>query len=170
MVDQRAAHPRPIRQGGGGRRTGVCASTDDNAAGRDAGGREPARGLSTGSKAVWADGRYRNSGKWIDHEGKEFTPKQHYYVGGNTKVYGAILFRFRERDFRAIQHVDGISAAWPLDYTDFEPYYSRAEQLYQVHGERGVDPLDPPSGTPYPFPAISHEPRIAQLSDDLAGA
>jgi choline dehydrogenase-like flavoprotein len=47
-------------------------------------------------------------------------------VGGNTKVYGAILFRFRERDFGQIQHVDGVSPAWPLSYADFEPYYTRA--------------------------------------------
>src|SRR5439155_382631 len=43
-----------------------------------------------------------------------------------------------------------------------------AEQLYQVHGERGVDPTDPPAGAPYPHPPVSHEPRIQQLADDLA--
>ena len=62
------------------------------------------------SKSVWVDLRYHNSGKWTDADtGKEFPPKQNYYVGGNTKVYGAILFRFRERDFGEIQHVDGVS-------------------------------------------------------------
>ena len=67
------------------------------------------------SKSVWVDLRYHNSGKWTDADtGEEFPPKQNYYVGGNTKVYGAILFRFRERDFGEIQHVDGISPAWPL--------------------------------------------------------
>jgi len=121
------------------------------------------------SKAVWIDKRYANSGKWTDAAtGKQFTPKQHYYVGGNTKVYGAILFRFRERDFDAIQHVDGISPAWPISYGDLEPWYARAERLYQVHGQRGSDPTEPPADGPYPFPAISHEPRIQQLSDDLA--
>ncbi len=122
------------------------------------------------SQAVWSDLRYRNSGKWKDAEGREFTPKQHYYVGGNTKVYGAILFRFRERDFGEITHIDGISPAWPLSYADFEPYYTRAEQLYQVHGERGIDPTEPPASAPYPHPPVSHEPRIAQLSEDLARA
>jgi choline dehydrogenase-like flavoprotein len=123
------------------------------------------------SKSVWLDLRYRNSGKWTDADtGKEFTPKQHYYVGGNTKVYGAILFRFRERDFGAIQHVDGISPAWPVSYADFEPYYTRAERLYHVHGERGVDPDDPPSAAAYRYPPLSHEPRIAQLEADLTRA
>jgi choline dehydrogenase-like flavoprotein len=120
--------------------------------------------------AVWAQGHYHNSGKWTDQDGRQFSPKQHYYVGGNTKMYGAILFRFRERDFGAIQHVDGVSPAWPISYADLEPWYTRAEQLYQVHGTRGSDPTEPPAKTPYPFPAISDEPRIAQLSADLARA
>jgi choline dehydrogenase-like flavoprotein len=120
--------------------------------------------------AVWAQGHYHNSGKWTDQDGRQFSPKQHYYVGGNTKMYGAILFRFRERDFGAIQHVDGVSPAWPISYADLEPWYTRAEQLYQVHGTRGSDPTEPPARTPYPFPAISDEPRIAQLSADLTRA
>jgi choline dehydrogenase-like flavoprotein len=123
------------------------------------------------SKAVWLDKRYANAGKWTDADtGTQFTPKQHYYVGGNTKVYGAILFRFRERDFGEIQHVDGISPAWPISYADLDPWYTRAERLYQVHGERGTDPTEPPTDAAYPFPAISHEPRIAQLDHDLRGA
>ena len=120
--------------------------------------------------AVWAEGRYHNSGSWTDQDGNEFEPKQNYYVGGNTKFYGAILFRFRERDFEAIQHVDGVSPAWPISYADLEPWYTRAERLYRVHGERGIDPDEPPATEDYPYPAISHEPRIAQLSSDLAGA
>lgn len=123
------------------------------------------------SKSVWVDLRYHNSGMWTDADtGEEFAPKQNYYVGGNTKVYGAILFRFRERDFAEIQHVDGISPAWPLSYADYEPYYTRAEHLYHVHGRRGADPDDPPSAASYRYPALSHEPRIAQLETDLAGA
>ncbi len=123
------------------------------------------------SKSVWVDLRYHNSGTWTDADtGEEFPPKQNYYVGGNTKVYGAILFRFRERDFGEIQHVDGISPAWPLSYADFEPYYTRAEHLYHVHGQRGSDPDEPPSAAPYRYPPLSHEPRIAQLESDLTGA
>lgn len=122
------------------------------------------------SKVVWGDLRYRNAGMWVDQNGRAFNPKQHYYVGGNTKVYGAVLFRMRERDFGEVRHVDGVSPAWPLTYADFEPWYTKAEQLYSVHGERGIDPLDPPSTSPYPWPAVTHEPRIAQLSDDLRKA
>ena len=97
-----------------------------------------------------------------------FAPQVHYYVGGATKLYGAALYRLRERDFGELHHHDGISPAWPISYDEMEPYYTQAEQLYQVHGARGEDPTEPPSSGPYPFPAVSHEPRIQQLSDDLA--
>ena len=71
---------------------------------------------------------------------------------------------------RALEHHDGISPAWPIGYDEMEPYYTLAEQLYQVHGARGEDPTEPPASAPYPFPAVSHEPRIQQLADDLAAA
>ena len=85
-------------------------------------------------------------------------------------MYGAALFRLREKDFTGFAHYDGISPAWPIGYQDLEPYYTQAEHLYQVHGVRGEDPTEPPSGAPYPFPAVSHEPRIQKLSDDLVAA
>jgi choline dehydrogenase-like flavoprotein len=122
------------------------------------------------SRVVWGDLKYRNAGLWTDQHGRQFNPKQHYYVGGNTKMYGAVLFRMRERDFGEVRHVDGVSPAWPVSYADFEPWYTKAEELYQVHGERGADPLEPWSSAPYPWPAVSHEPRIEQLAHDLKGA
>jgi choline dehydrogenase-like flavoprotein len=85
-------------------------------------------------------------------------------------MYGAALYRLRKEDFGSITHQDGISPAWPLGYDDLEPYYTKAEQLYQVHGARGEDPTEPPASAPYPCPPVSHEPRIQQLSDDLARA
>lgn len=156
---------------GGGTLTHALAPTGKRILLLERGGYLPRERENWEPKAIWADQRYRNSGQWTDaNTGAEFTPKQHYYVGGNTKVYGAVLFRFRERDFGEIRHVDGVSPAWPLSYEDFEPWYTKAEQLYSVHGQRGVDPGDPPSDAPYPHPPISHEPRIEQLMHDLAGA
>jgi choline dehydrogenase-like flavoprotein len=119
------------------------------------------------SRAVFVKSKYKTHEAWYDKDGKPFHPGAHYYVGGNTKVYGAILFRFRERDFGEVRHHGGISPAWPLSYTDFEPYYTEAERLYYVHGERGSDPTEPPASGPYPYPKVSHEPRIQQLHDDL---
>jgi choline dehydrogenase-like flavoprotein len=119
------------------------------------------------SKAVFVQSKYKSHETWYDKDGQPFHPGQHYYVGGQTKVYGAILFRLRERDFGEVKHHGGISPAWPLSYQDFEPYYTEAERLYLVHGQRGEDPTEPPASGPYPYPAVSHEPRIQQLHDDL---
>ncbi|MCG3211220.1 MAG: 6'''-hydroxyparomomycin C oxidase [Anaerolineae bacterium] len=118
------------------------------------------------TRAVFIEGKYKKE-VWYDRKGKEFHPGQHYYVGGNTKMYGAILFRLRREDFGEIRHFGGISPAWPISYDDLEPYYTEAEQLYQVHGERGSDPTEAEASGPFPYPAVSHEPRIQKLNDDL---
>ncbi|QFZ91471.2 GMC oxidoreductase [Synechococcus elongatus] len=118
---------------------------------------------------VYGKERYHTHDQWIDKEGKAFRPQMSYWVGGNTKVYGAALLRLRERDFEAVQHRDGISPEWPLKYADFEPYYSQAEALFDVHGEDGNDPTAPPRQTPYPYPAVSHEPRMQEIYDGLQG-
>ena len=120
------------------------------------------------AKTVFADGVYQAAETWYGRHGEAFHPGLHYYVGGNSKVYGAALLRLRERDFGEVVHQHGVSPAWPLGYTDFEPFYSEAEGLFAVHGQRGEDPLEPPASGPYPFPPVSHEPRIAALSDSLA--
>src|SRR6476620_47958 len=122
------------------------------------------------SGEVFIKNRYVPQETWYDSNGKTFQPGIHYNVGGATKMYGAALYRLRKEDFGAIKHHDGISPAWPISYEEMEPYYTMAEQVYQVHGARGEDPTEPPSSAPYPFPAVSHEPRIQKLSDDLAAA
>ena len=122
----------------------------------------------TGS--VFVDNRYVSPDTWYDRDGTAFQPGVHYYVGGATKLYGAALYRLREEDFGELRHQDGISPAWPIAYDELEPYYTLAEQLYQVHGARGEDPTEPPASAPYPHPPVSHEPRIQQLADDLAAA
>jgi len=119
-------------------------------------------------RPVFVDGKYISTDTWYDADGKPFQPQVHYFVGGATKLYGAALYRLRPQDFGEIKHVDGISPAWPLDYGDFEPWYSAAEQLYQVHGNGGEDPTEGHRSQPYPWPAVSHEPRIQQIHDDLA--
>ena len=120
---------------------------------------------------VFVDGRYISEDSWYDPKAKSFfQPQVHYFVGGATKLYGAALYRMRAEDFGELHHHDGLSPAWPISYEDMEPYYTAAEGLYQVHGARGEDPTDPPGSAPYPYPAVSHEPRIQKLSDDLAAA
>ena len=121
-------------------------------------------------KVVNVDAHYNTNESWRDKDGNDLHPHTNYYVGGNTKFYGAALFRLRERDFGELHHYGGISPAWPISYDDLEPYYTQAENLYHVHGERGEDPTEPAASAPYPWPAVSHEPRIQQLSDDFAAS
>ncbi len=120
------------------------------------------------SAAVNLHGKYNTKEVWKDKDGKDLHPHTNYNVGGNTKFYGAALFRLRKEDFGEIRHHGGVSPAWPIAYESLEPYYSLAENQYQVHGERGEDPTEPPASGPYPHPAVSHEPRLQQLADDFA--
>lgn len=119
------------------------------------------------SRAVNVQAKYHTKEVWRDKDGAALHPHTNYYVGGNTKFYGAALFRLREADFGELQHPAGVSPAWPIAYSDLEPYYTEAERLYHVHGERGIDPTDPWASAPYPHAPVSHEPRIQQLHDDL---
>jgi choline dehydrogenase-like flavoprotein len=132
------------------------------------GGYVPREKENWSPRVVNLEGRYQTKEKWHDADGKELHPHTNYYVGGNTKFYGAALFRLRKEDFGEVRHYGGVSPAWPISYDDLEPYYLQAEHLYHVHGERGEDPTDPPASGPYPHPPVSHEPRIQHLSDDLA--
>jgi choline dehydrogenase-like flavoprotein len=129
--------------------------------------REPQNWLA---QNVFVENRYVSPDTWYYDDGSSFGPEVHYWVGGATKRYGAALYRLRKEDFGELHHHGGISPAWPISYEELEPYYTQAERVYQVHGARGEDPTEPPASAPYPFPAVSHEPRIQQLSDDLAKA
>ena len=120
--------------------------------------------------AVFEHNRYISPDTWYDRHGRPFQPQVHYFVGGATKLFGAALYRLRREDFGELRHHDGVSPAWPITYEDLEPYYTRAEQMYHVHGRRGVDPTEPPASAPYPCEPVSNEPRIQQLFDDLTVA
>lgn len=116
---------------------------------------------------VYQKERYHADEHWYNENSKAFRPQTGYWVGGNTKLYGAALVRLRERDFEQVIHKGGISPAWELKYQDFEPYYTQAEKLYEVHGERGKDPTEPPCNDPYPYPPVSHEPDMQAIADDI---
>jgi choline dehydrogenase-like flavoprotein len=119
--------------------------------------------------AVFVQNRYISPDTWYETgTGRPFQPQVHYFIGGATKMYGAALYRLRERDFGELRHYGGLSPAWPVSYEEFEPYYTQAEQLYQVHGRHGEDPTDPPYSADYAHPPVSNEPRVEQLFDGLA--
>ena len=129
--------------------------------------REPQNWLA---QDVFVDNRYVSPDTWSYADGEAFQPQVHYCVGGATKLYGAALYRLRAEDFGELRHHDGISPAWPIGYDEMEPYYTRAEQLYRSTAPTARTRRTRPRARPYPFPAVSHEPRIQQLSDDLAAA
>src|SRR5215212_5423778 len=115
--------------------------------------------------AVFGENRYKAKEEWRDAAGGWFSPGVHYFVGGNTKVYGAALPRLRQADFGEIQHAGGLSPAWPISYEDLAPYYDRAERLFWVHGEAGADPTDPPRSGPFPFPPMPPDPDMEIWTD-----
>lgn len=118
--------------------------------------------------AVWKDLRYRTTERWLDQHGERFQPYTHYNVGGNTKYWGSVLYRFRPTDFDEVRHADGVSPAWPISYETLAPYYDRAERLYHVHGKAGDDPTDPARG-PFPYAPIPHAANMSAIVERLRG-
>jgi choline dehydrogenase-like flavoprotein len=116
--------------------------------------------------AVWTHLRYQTRETWLDRDGAPFRPYTHYNVGGNTKFWGSVLYRLRPQDFRAMQHMDGVSPAWPIDYETLAPYYDRAEELYHVRGLHGIDPTEPPRG-PYPYESVPHSDGMEEIVHKL---
>ena len=116
---------------------------------------------------VFKKERYHAPEQWYDQAGEPFSPQTNYAVGGNTKIYAASLMRMRDRDFTAVPHQEGMAPEWPFQYADLEPYYTAAEQLYQVHGDAQNDPTEPPHSSDYPYPAIAHEPLMQPLVEAI---
>src|SRR5881628_1906263 len=58
--------------------------------------------------AVNVQARYNTRETWRDKEGRELHPHANYFVGGNTKFYGAALFRLRKEDFSELKHAGGV--------------------------------------------------------------
>ena len=120
-------------------------------------------------KAVFHDKKYTTAETWRDRSGKAFNPSTFYYVGGNSKFFGAATVRFRKEDFEDLEHEGGTAPAWPVSYDEFAPYYDEAERLMGTHGTAGEDPIEPPRSGPFPHPAIGHEPEIQAIADKLRG-
>lgn len=151
---------------GGGTLAHALADTDARILLIERGGFVPQEPENADPVAVWKQLRYQTSERWLDDRGHLFRPYTHYCVGGNTKFWGSVMYRLRREDFEEVAHVDGVSPAWPIGYETLAPYYERAERLYEVHGDGSDDPTEPPRG-PYPFPAIAHAPRMAEIVEQL---
>ncbi|OUC14075.1 MAG: dehydrogenase [Alkalinema sp. CACIAM 70d] len=133
----------------------------------DRGSRIPNEASNWNSKEIYIDGKYQTLESWTKIPRETVKPALYHRVGGNTKVYGGALFRMRPEDFGTVLHPDGISPEWCLNYSDLEPYYTQAERLYRVHGQRGIDPTEPPTTADYPAPALPHSDRIAEVEQQL---
>jgi choline dehydrogenase-like flavoprotein len=151
---------------GGGTMAHALAGTGARILVVERGGAVPSEDENWDPAAVWGQLRYRTTEHWLDGEGRDFQPYMQYVVGGNSKFWGGVLYRFRREDFEAVEHADGVSPAWPISYDTLAPYYDRGEELYHVHGQHGVDPTDPPRG-PFPYPPIAHQPRMAAIVQQL---
>ncbi|QFG34819.1 choline dehydrogenase-like flavoprotein [Paracoccus pantotrophus] len=120
--------------------------------------------------AIFERGFYRSDEEWIGSDGKKFLPGNYYYVGGNSKFYGAVMYRYRVEDFRARPHLQGTSPGWDMSYDDMEPWYARAEALFKVRGATGQDPTEPPRSGPFPFPPVPDEPALQLVRERLKRA
>ena len=118
-------------------------------------------------RAIFRRGYFRNSEDWYDTDGKPFNAGNYYYVGGNSKFYGAVMLRYRKQDFGGISYPDGDTRAWPFGYDELESYYARAEQLFAVRGTSGADPTEPPRSGPYDLPPVPDEADIARVRAKL---
>lgn len=123
------------------------------------------------ARAIFGRGHFRPKETWLDRDGKPFNPGNYHVVGGNTKFYGAVLFRYRRQDFAELAFPGGgVSPAWPFPYDELEPWYSKAEQLYQVRGTTTEDPTEPVHSQPYPHKPVPDEPAIAKVRERLKAA
>lgn len=120
--------------------------------------------------AIFQRGFYQPGEYWLATDGEKFLANNYYNVGGNSKFYGAVLFRYRAEDFGPRAHMNGRSPGWPIGYDDLEPWYGAAERVLQVRGALGEDPTEPPHSAAYPFPPVPDEPAIAAVRRRLAGA
>jgi choline dehydrogenase-like flavoprotein len=118
-------------------------------------------------KAVFHEKKYTAKETWRDKAGRPFKPSTYYYVGGNSKFFGAATVRFRTQDFETLEHEDGVAPAWPIRYAELAPYYDVAERLMGTHGLAGADPIEPPRSGPMPHPPIGHEPLIEAIAGKL---
>jgi choline dehydrogenase-like flavoprotein len=151
---------------GGGTMAQALSSTDARILILERGDFVPQEDANWDPEEVWKKLRYRSRERWLDDRGKEWTPYTHYGVGGNTKFWGSVLYRLRRQDFEVVEHAEGLSPAWPIDYETLAPYYDRAERLYHVRGQDGFDPTEPPRG-PYPYEPVPHSAGMAEIVEKL---
>ena len=103
-------------------------------------------------RAIFQRGVFRPQETWLDGAGQAFNPGNYYYVGGNSKLYGAVLLRYRAEDFAPIAYRDGATPGWPFAYDELEPWYGLAEKLYKSAARSAS--IRPSRSTPRPIRSV----------------
>ena len=145
------------------------------------GSRRPARGSSFSSAAsVCATVPTRAtrarffSAAFFVHRRRGSTARASRSIRASTITSAAIRsstarssFAIGVRTSRPIELREGATPGWPFPYEEMEPWYCRAEKLYQVRGAVGHDPTEPRHSAPYPLPPVPDEPAIAEVRERL---
>ena len=119
---------------------------------------------------IFKNGTFQSEETWETPTKDSFRPGNYYYVGGNSKLFGAVFFRYRAEDFRPLEHSGGVSPGWPISYDAFEPWYQAAEEMYQVRGASGPDTTEPYHSGGYLYPPVANEPAIEDVAQRLRRA
>src|ERR671937_3330361 len=94
---------------GGGTLAGRLASSGKRILLLERGDYVPREQDNWSARAVNLEGKYQTKEVWRDERGEALHPHTNYYVGGNTKFYGAALFRLRREDLRGNRPHRGLS-------------------------------------------------------------
>ncbi len=168
IIDDRHYNVIVIGSGaGGGTLAGQLAASGRTVLLLERGGSMPLADQNVADVDLFRKDRYHPGEQWFGTDGDPFSPQTIYALGGNTKIWGGVLERMREREFAAVPLQEGPVPGWELTYGDLAPYYERAEALYRVHGKAGVDPTEPPRNGDYPFMPKPIEPFMQELRSCL---
>lgn len=81
-----------------------------------------------------------------------------FTVGGGTRVYQGMAWRFHPRDFHLASSygpvADASVADWPLDYDELEPFYTEAEWTLGVCGDNDAHAGSGARSRPLPMPPL----------------
>jgi len=79
-------------------------------------------------------------------------------VGGGTLSYGAMAWRYLEKDFRMRSTYGPVEGStledWPITYQDLEPYYTKAEWELGVSGDDANNIFKGARSRPLPMPPL----------------
>ena len=96
-------------------------------------------------------------------------------VGGGTFCYGAMAWRYMEKDFRMRSTYGAPEGStledWPIGYADLEPYYEKAEWEMGVSGDDSANVFKSPRKRPLPMPPLTpnREYQVLQPAAERLG-